>query len=117
MHLMDVQRIHTMPSLTILQDITMVIWKLLRLSVARCLVIHARGMYMQGIVDQVIMPTLKPRGRWLEIIAKLQECDCVTHKENSISAVEPVAFMITYLSGPVSKKVCRSLFCFIRCVL
>ena len=78
------------------------------------------------IVDQVkknlrsneqVKTYLKSRGKWLEIIAKLQECDCVTHKESSTSAAELVAGLITYLSGPILEEVCRSLLFFIRSVL
>ena len=72
-HLMGVQRIETSISRTILPGITMVTWKLLVLSAARRQVILALGKKEVIAVNQVI----KSRGRWLEIIAKLQECVCV----------------------------------------
>ena len=56
MHLVDVQPPNSM---TVLLDITMVSWKLLRLSAARWKAILARGKYMEMIVDQVIMTTSK----------------------------------------------------------
>ena len=119
MHLMDVQRIQAPISMTILQDITVVNWKLLRLYAARWKAIRALGNYMDlvVVVDQVIVTTLKSRGRWLDVIAKVQECDCVNLKQSSISAAILVAGMITYLSGPVSQKVYHSIFYFICSIL
>ena len=91
----------------------MVSWKLLKLSAARWKVILARGKKTEVIAVQVITSC----GRWLEIIAKMQECVCVIRNKSSTSAAEPVAIMITNLSGPVSHMVCCYLLCFIRSIL
>ena len=77
-------------------------WKLLRLSAARLPVILVREKEKEVVVDQAPMMTSKLRGRRLELIVKLQECDYVILNENSINAAELVVLMIDNLSGLVS---------------
>ena len=77
-------------------------WKLLRLSAARLPVILVREKEKEVVVDQATVMTWKLRGRRLELIVKLQECDYVILNENSINAAELVVLMIDNLSGLVS---------------